>query len=148
MFKNPQLVHIAVEITVFLALIFWFTLTNRKTNFFIKNLLQKIDDLENRLLKLESLFISTTKQIAPVKPSSPIINTPVAPPPSVDNSPMREPITVPIIQVEVCTPAVQTQPTCEISEDIMSTSTHDDEEEQFESDLREELAKLEIVDAS
>ncbi len=129
MFKNPTLVHIAVETTFVLALIFWVSSTNRKTNFFIKNLLQRISDLEDRLVKIESLEerITNLESRAPKAPSYKKVSI---------SEPVEE-------KRESLVYSRSPSPIAILDDDNNGKAFVQEIDTQFEKDLEEELEKLE-----
>jgi hypothetical protein len=77
---NPQMVHITIEVVAFLALIFWITSGQKRTNFHIKSLLQKVSEQEDRILKLEmALKKAITPRASNVVKVSPVIVVPEVP---------------------------------------------------------------------
>jgi hypothetical protein len=75
-FRDPRIIHISVEILVIVAFIFWITSKNKQTTFFIRNILQRLDEQEERLLKLEARLASVP---APVKFVAPEASVPARP---------------------------------------------------------------------
>lgn len=128
MFKNPLIIHIAVEVALFGALIFWITTTNRRSNNYIQGLLHKIDELEQRIIRLETRGLPApsprARPMSPPAPKQPVV---MARFPSSPPAPIHEP-------VDLSNPFDDTEPTIE------------EVDPEFEEDLKEEIENLEKMD--
>ena len=81
-FRDPRIIHISVEILIIVAFVFWITSKNKQTTFFIRNILQRIDEQEERILKLEARLAAAAtpaKIAAAVPAAAPAVPAPPAP---------------------------------------------------------------------
>lgn len=57
---TTQRIHIIVEIVVFITLVFWIYSKEKSNAYRFKAILQKLEEQENRILKLEAALFSST----------------------------------------------------------------------------------------
>ena len=163
-FKNPQMIHIASEIVVLMAIMMWFTSGKKQMLSQMEKLLLRIEEQEERIQKLERQqfvyqpqihqqqvhYTPTTPTPKPIRsktsvvhsPSPSVQNIPVqTPSPSVQNIPVQTP-SPSVQQIPVQTPSSSVQQIPVQTPSPVKTPLSPIIEENLDLELEEELKEL------
>ena len=164
-FENKQLIHIASEVVILVALVYYFNQKNRKLLNIVEDLAQRVEEQEDLIQKHEEIIKKMVEQInklSSISPPQPSYYTPqplsqpkrTKPPPLQPPQKQSSKKSVRHIEPPVQPPVKQTRSPAQVSfskpqHTVEETyDNYDDEEENsdLDAELAEELSELDTDD--
>lgn len=163
-FENKQLIHIATEVVILVALVYYFNQKNRKLLNIVEDLAQRVEEQEDLIQKHEEIIkkmVDTLNKLSTYSPQSQFTPQPQPPRKQKPQSPPQEvqqritkksvrhtepPLPTPVKQTRTPVQVSFSKPAPQYIEESYGDYKEEEENSDLDAELAEELSELDTDD--